>query len=421
MTFVRIPYGQKTVGLEIPAANLLGIYVPHKGPPVDDPSAEVMRALADPINGPLLGALARDCRRVAILADDNTRLTPTQTIIPILLEGLNAAGIPDDAITVIIALGTHRKMTREEIALKFGKEVVRRVPISNHEAFDPSALVDLGATPSAVPVQVNRTVVEADLVLGVGSIVPHHIAGYSGGAKIVQPGVCGELTTGQVHLLSVRREGSLLGISENRVRHEMEIIADRVGLRAIVNTVLDSDGHMVEAVYGEPRAAFRRGVELARRVYGVPVPGLADVVIASSYPCDSEFWQAHKTLYAAELCLREGGTIILVTPCPEGVASTHPDILRFAGWPVQEIDAAIRAGEIKDITAGALALAWAHTRRRASISLVSEGITDEEARALGFAPFDCIEDALRDAFVRHGPGASVSILPYAPDTLPLLG
>ena len=419
VTRVEMPYGQDTVSFEIPTRNLVGIYAPNELPPVQDTAAEAVRALKHPIGGPPLPELARGAKRVVIVADDNTRLTPTHIIVPVLLDALSAAGVPDTAITVLIALGTHRKMTGEEIEHKFGEQVTGRVSVVNHEAFEPAARVDLGTTPGGVPVQVNRLVVEADLVIGVGNIVPHHNPGFSGGAKIIQPGVCGERTTSEVHLLSMRRERSLLGVVENEVRHEMEAIAERAGLRAIVNTVLDTKGRVVGIVYGDPRTAFRRGVDISRQVYGVRVSELADIVIAGSHPCDIEFWQAHKSLYPAEFCVRQGGTIIVVTPCPEGVAVTHPEILRFAGLPMQEIDAAIRAGRFEDRTAGSGALAWANTRRRATVCLVSHGITEEETRALGFVPFASVQEALDDALARHGRDATVSVLPYSPDTLPL--
>lgn len=200
----------------------------------------------------------------------------------------------------------------------------------------------------------------------------------------------------------------------------MEAIAERAGLRAILNTVLNAEGGVVGAVFGEPRAAFRQGVALSRRVYGVEVPALADIVVAGSHPCDSEFWQAHKTLYSAELCVKPGGTIIIVTPCPEGVAATHPGVLEFGGKPWDEIEAGIASGAIHDLTGAALTLAWANARERASVSIVSGGITDEEARALSFAPFPTVDAALADALGRHGAEATVTVLPFAPDTLPIL-
>lgn len=419
---INIPYGEEAVSFTVERERLLGVFSPHQMPTIAEENleAELRRTLEAPIGAKPLREAAKGAKRVVIVADDATRPTPTRRILPLLLDELNAAGVPDEAITVLIALGTHRPMTEEEIARKFGSAVTARVAVVNHNAFDPAQLLDLGVTPHGVPVQVNRRVMEADFVLGVGSIVPHHIPGFSGGAKIIQPGVCGERTTGEVHLLSVRRERSLLGILENPVRQEMEEIAERAGLKAILNTVLDSQGAVVGAVYGEPKGAFRSGVALSKRVYGVNVPQLADIVVAGSHPCDSEFWQAHKTLYAAELCVRPGGTIIVVAPCPEGVAATHPDLVHFAGRPFEEIDAAIRRGEIADLTAGALALAWANTRRRATVALVSGGISPEETRALGFVPYGTVQEALEAALKRHGLGATVSVLPFAPDTLPIV-
>ncbi|MFH1085124.1 MAG: nickel-dependent lactate racemase [Chloroflexota bacterium] len=420
MTTIAIPYGCEQIALDIPADQLQGVYAPRDMAMVADAPGEIVRALSQPIAAPGLPELAAGARRVVVVADDMTRATPTQTILPVLLDGLNAAGVPDDAVEVIIALGTHRPMTAREIEIKFGRAVTQRVAVYNHDAFDVAVLQDIGQTPSGVPVSVHRRVVGADLVIGVGSIVPHHIPGYSGGAKIIQPGVCGSRTSGEVHLLSVRHPASLLGVLENRVRYEMEAIAERAGLRAILNTVLDREGRLVRAVFGDPRAAFRAGAALARQGYGVPVAGLADIVIASSHPCDIEFWQAHKTLYAAERCVRPGGTLIVVTPCPEGLAVTHPEMVEFAGRSYEELDRALAGGEIADLTAGALALAWANVRRRARVALVSGGIAPEVARAVGFEPHATLAEALAAALERHGRGASISVLPHAPDTLPLL-
>ncbi|MBC7256417.1 MAG: nickel-dependent lactate racemase, partial [Chloroflexi bacterium] len=205
---IEIPYGDETVAFSIEAQRLLGVFTPHEVPTLAEEAldAELQRVLDAPIGAKPLREAAKGARRVVIVADDATRPTPTHRILPLLLDALNAAGVPDEAITVLIALGTHRAMTEDEIARKFGPAVTQRVAVVNHDAFDPSQLMDLGITPHGVAVQVNRRVMEADFVLGVGSIVPHHIPGFSGGAKIIQPGVCGERTTGEVHLLSVRRE-----------------------------------------------------------------------------------------------------------------------------------------------------------------------------------------------------------------------
>ncbi len=418
---IEMPYGEKTVQFSVPEANLKGIYSPHQVSPVADVATEIRQALSNPVGTTTMTELARGAKRIVIVADDNTRPTPADIILPEVLDAINAAGVDDDAVQLLIALGTHRKMTAQEIEIKYGSVITSRIQVINHDAFDSNALVRMGTTQAGIPVMLNRLVVDADLVLGIGTIVPHHIPGFSGGAKIIQPGICGVQTTGEVHLLSVRScDLSMLGILENKVRHEMETIAERAGLKAILNTILDAEGRVVKAVFGDPRAAFREGVETSRRVYGVNVTNKTDIVIAGSHPCDIEFWQAHKSLYAAERCVRDGGTIIIVTPCPEGVAVTHPEMVQYAGRSLEEIDRMVRSGEIKDLVAGALAMAWANTRRRARICIVSGGVSDEDATAVNFTPFATVDEALEAALARHGQQASVCVLPYSPDTLPLL-
>jgi nickel-dependent lactate racemase len=296
---------------------------------------------------------------------------------------------------------------------------VSRVRVFNNPWEDPDQMADLGATPNGTPIQVGRAALEADFLIGLGSIVPHHISGFSAGAKIVQPGICGPVTTGATHYFSTRTRRSYLGAVENPVRAEMEAIADRVGLKTVFNVVLDGAGRLVRAFYGDPRLAFRAGVELAREVYAVPLPEQADVVVAGAFPCDIEFWQAHKSLYPADLSVRDGGTVIVVAPCPEGVSVTHQDMLNFTALEAEEIEAGIEAGEIGDLVSGGLALAWAKMRQRARISLVSDGISDEETRALGFTPFASLDDALAEALGRYGPEAQVLVLTHAPETLPI--
>jgi nickel-dependent lactate racemase len=212
----------------------------------------------------------------------------------------------------------------------------------------------------------------------------------------------------------------MLGVVENKVREEMEVIADRAGVKYIFNTVLDPQGRVVKAFFGDIRQAFRAGVEISRQVYGIPAPGRTPIVLASSHPCDIEFWQAHKTLYPCDMLVEEGGTIIIVTPCPEGVAVTHPEMLEFAGQSPEDIDAQIEEGIIKDKVAGALALAWAKVRQHAEVCLVSDGIKAEVAAKLGFKHADTVEEALDRAWARLGKGAGVTVLTHGADTLPLL-
>ncbi|GAF26435.1 Lactate racemase [Moorella thermoacetica] len=417
---LSLPYGTYRLTFHIPEEKIKAVLSPVAMKEIPSTEVEIQRALENPIGCQSLGTMVSPTSRVLLLCDDNTRPTPANIIVPAILRELESGGVRKENIKILMALGTHRPMTLEELQQKLGAEVLAQVEVINHDFRNPDALYDFGLTANGTPVKVNRLVLEADVVIGIGSIVPHHIPGYSGGAKIVQPGICGEDTTAATHLLSVRTRRNMLGIVENKVREEMEAIADRAGVKYIFNTVLDPQGRVVKAFFGDIRQAFRAGVEISRQVYGIPAPGRTPIVLASSHPCDIEFWQAHKTLYPCDMLVEEGGTIIIVTPCPEGVAVTHPEMLEFAGQKPEDIDAQIEEGRIKDKVAGALALAWAKVRQHAEVCLVSDGIKAEVAAKLGFKHADTIEEALEMTWARLGKEARVTVLTHGADTLPLL-
>ncbi|HZK86267.1 MAG TPA: nickel-dependent lactate racemase [Desulfosporosinus sp.] len=417
---ITLPYAHEQLTFSMSSGNIAAILTPNTPIDIPDPLQEVLRALANPIGCSPLSELVASQSRVVIVSDDNTRLTPAHLIVPAMLEQLYSAGVKKNNIKIITALGTHRSMTLDEIKQKFGVETASTVEILNHDFRNPAVLHDFGHTENGTPIQVNKLVLEADVVIGIGSIVPHHIPGYSGGAKIIQPGICGEDTTAETHLLSVRTRRNMLGILENKVREEMEVIADKVGAKYVFNTVLDTQGRVIKAFFGDMRQAFRAGVQVSREVYGLPVARRTPIVVASSHPCDLEFWQAHKTLYPCDMLVEEGGMMIIVTPCPEGIAMTHPDVLKFANQSPEDIDQQIREGQIRDKVAGALALAWSKIRSNAEICLVSHGVDSEAASKLGFTHASSIEQALARAYARLGQNSAVTVLTHGADILPLL-
>ncbi|MDR3590814.1 MAG: nickel-dependent lactate racemase [Negativicutes bacterium] len=419
-TKVTLPFGKETMEASIPTSSLIGVFSPKDVPPVANVRAECLRAMNSPIGSKPLRELAKGAKNVVIVADDNTRMTPTEKIMPVLLDELNAAGVKDSQITLIIALGTHRFMTDEEIVVKFGAEVVKRIVIKNHDYLDPKVLVDLGTTANGTKVTVNKETYEADFKIGVGSIVPHHIPGFAGGAKIVQPGISGEQTTAETHLLSVRAPRSYLGAVDNPVRQELNSIARSVGLNTIFNTVLNRYGEVVGAFYGDVVEAFDEGVKLAQQVYSIEIAEEADIVLASSHPCDLEFWQAHKTLYPSDLAVKAGGIIIIATPCYEGVAVMHKDILEVTHKTACDLRDAVSCGQVQDEVAAALAIAWAQVKERESVYIVSSGICAKDAATLGFKSFESIQAALDAALAEKGAGARVTVLTHAPDMLPII-
>lgn len=403
--------------VEIPDRRLLGVVGPRDMAPPAPPARLIRKALDRPLDSPPLRRLARGARRILILFDDNTRPTPASLIVPHLLEEIG----PEPAVTFLTAAGTHRPMSEAEKVRKLGAEICRRYPVLDHHWHDPAALQNLGRTASGIPLEVNRLLLEADLVLGVGHVAPHRIAGFGGGSKIVQPGVGGVATTGRTHWLAGTYAGiDLMGVAENPVRAEMDEAADAAGLRAVVNVVLNTRDEMVGCFFGSARAAHRAACRLSAEVFRGEIPGLADVVLVESYPADLDLWQASKGLAAAELAVNPGGAVILVTPCPEGVSGSHPGMIEFGYQPYEMVEGWVRRGEMRDLMVAAeLAIGGRVIRDRAHGILVSPGIPPEVIRKLGFDPAAAPQEALEMALHRAGPEAKVLVLRHGGEVLPV--
>ena len=294
MVKVSFPY----VGvppLMIPKGNLLGIFSPSELSVEKSFDALIRKALAEPVGKGPLREQAAGKKKVLVVVDDGTRMTPVKDILPYLLDELGEGrrGFPE--VTFMIGLGTHQPMMEDEIIGKVGDKVFSRYPVLNHAWWDPSQLDYLGDTDSGIPVVVNRLAKEADLIIGIGQIVPHRVTGFSGGGNIVQPGICGELTTGKTHWLAAQFTGKqILGKVENPVKQEIEKIAHQAGLSWIINCMLDGSGRLADIAAGDPRRVYRVGSCRVGEDYRSVLPREADIVMVDSHPYDSELWVASK-------------------------------------------------------------------------------------------------------------------------------
>ncbi len=408
--------------LEIPEKNLLGIFFPSTFHFEKSEEEIIEEAFSHPVGSPPLSEMLRGCSNVLIVADDYTRTTPVLKILPRLLKELETHGIQPENIKILIALGTHRPMSEEEIVNKFGKEISEQYPIINHSWWDPSQLVHLGQTDKGTPIFVNRLSQETDLMIGIGQIVPHRVTGFSGGGNIVQPGICGEETTGKTHWLSAQFKGrEILGKIENPVKEEVERVAEKAGLRWIINTIQDGAGRLVVAVAGDPILAYRKGAVRSLQVYRAELSRDADIVVADSHPYDSELWLASKGIYASELAVKQGGVVILISPCPEGVSPSHPEVLEFGYQTYENADLMVRQGKIKKITAAAhLVHVGRVIKERARGIFVSKGITKEEKERLGFVHAEDPQEALEMAFSLSGRDSKVAVLQRGGEILPVI-
>ena len=418
---INFPYPE-IKPLDVPEENLLGIFSPSTVTVEKSEEKIVEEAFSHPIMSPHLSELLEGCRNVLVVTDDHTRNTPVQKILPRLIRELEKGGIKPHGIRFLIASGTHRPMTKEEISGKFGKEIPKRFKFLTHRWWDPSQLIHLGETKGGTPIFVNRLVKEVDLIIGVGQIVPHRVTGFSGGGNIIQPGICGEETTGKTHWLGAQFKGrEILGKIQNPVKDEIEKIARKAGLKWIVNTIQDGSGQLVGAVTGHPVQAYRKGAGRSREIYQALLPQEADIVVADSYPYDSELWLASKGIYASELAVREGGVVILITPCPEGVSQSHPEILEWGYQTYEEIDQKVRQGKIRKLTVAAhLVHVGRVIKERARGVLVSPGISKRETEKLGLIHSRNAQEALDIAFSLLGREAKVAVLQRGGEVLPVI-
>jgi nickel-dependent lactate racemase len=420
---MHIPFPYPDISpLDVPDKNLLGVFSPSTVKIQKSEEEIIEEALSHPVASPPLSEILKGCRSVLILMDDYTRTTPVQKILPRLLKELENHGIQSKNIKILIALGTHRPMSEDEIAKKFGKEISRQYSPLNHAWWDPSQLAHLGETEKGTPIFVNRLAQETDLMIGIGQIVPHRVSGFSGGGNIVQPGISGEETTGKTHWLSAQFRGrDILGKIENPVKEEIERIALKAGLKWIINTIQDGTGRMVDAVAGDPILAYRKGGARSLQVYQAELPQDADIVVADSHPYDSELWLASKGIYASELAVKQDGVTILVSPCPEGVAPSHPEVLELGYQTFEEVDQKVRKGTIKKLTVAAhLVHVGRVIKERAKGIMVSQGISKDEKERLGFIHANDPEEALDIAFSLAGRDSKVAVLQRGGEILPVI-
>lgn len=419
---VDVPYGGASLGITVPDEYLECVVTPREIAPAADPTEEIRASIRAPVGTPPLPELVGPQERVCVIVDDISRPTPVHIVLPVLLKELEAAGVPDAHIRIVFALGSHRKMTEAEMRARLGGRIFERYRVENSEFRESSKLRFLGTSESGVEIYLDRNVVEADRRVAVGNIVPHGAAGWSGGAKMIYPGVASEETVANYHMVSALIPENILGQIEPKSRAEIERWVDHVGLDFIVNTVLTRDQQLYRVVAGHYVHAHRQGLRYAEEIYAVPVNRRVDIAVVSSYPAESDFWQAGKGITGGELFVRDGGTLILVAPCDEGVGP-HPKFVEYVGLDepeerlrdVMARAAAGRGGD--DPLALAVAVLVVRVRRRINVIVVSPGIADPDIRRAGFEPAATVGEALNVAIERHGGNARVGVMTHGGETL----
>ena len=409
--------------VEVDDANILFYAAHRKATDIPDQNQVVEKALENPIGMEKLEHLLQPEDTVVIMVDDITRPTPAAKILPTVLEQIHKAGIPEEAVLIFMGLGTHRPMTEEELRVKLGDDVRERYRIINRDHRE-GPFVDLGQTQSGTPIAINREILDADVKIAIGNVIPHISAGWGGGSKMILPGVCSQKTSDMMHLMAciVQPVLEVIGTRDNRPRAEMDAIAEKAGLDFIVNTVMDEDKNMLGVFAGHFIEAHRAACAMAEKVMIIPIPAQADILIVSANPCHFDYWQGIKPYAYCHRGVRAGGVIIFLLDGTEGLcgdAPSHEDTVRkYLPWSFEDQKAAVDRGEIEDLVGLNVPMYHATVRHRVqSTILVTNHLAQEDIDALEFDTASSVQEALERAYEIVGRDAQVGIIPFGGETL----
>ncbi len=412
-TKVELGFGKQNKSLLIPVKNIGKVMSVEK---VDLQLLEagvVEQALKNPIKSLPVDDIFEKGEKVVVITSDITRPLPGYKILPALIMELNRAGIEDNDITIVFGLGSHRKQTDEEKRKLVGDDIFIRISCIDS---DPDDVVSLGVTSGGTPVDIFRPVVHADKIICLGNIEYHYFAGYSGGYKAVMPGVSTFSAIQKNHSHMVKDKACGGNLINNPVRDDIEEVSDFIKIDFLFNVVLDEHKKIIGAFAGDPVAAHREGCKLVDRLYSCPIDTKADIVVVSSggYPKDINLYQAHKALENAKHAVKEGGIIILVAACTEGVGGES-----FEKWMVEfeKSDQMIEEIEKNFILGGHKAAAIALILKNAEIYLVSD-MDPSFVENIFMKPFKEPQQALDEALGKKGDNSIIHIMPFGGSILP---
>jgi nickel-dependent lactate racemase len=416
-----IPCGKRTIDLRIPDGVPVQWVESRKMMPVPDVSKAVEEALNHPIGTPRLRDLVRPRQTVALVVTDITRKLPEEIILPYLLKELEGGGIRKKDITAVIATGTHRPNTPEELREKFGN-VVNEIAFINHDPWNVEGLIHLAISKGGIPLVFNRKVAQADIRISTGVIETHLFAGYSGGVKSIAVGVAGEQTIGATHNYEMLQQ-TRLGITEgNEFRNFLTEATDALGLHFIVNVVQTGKKEVVKVVAGDPVRAFHEGVKMARELYEVGIDQPGEIVVSGvSYPKSRDLYQASRAanvvVFGPRPVVVKGGTILIPASCEDGCG--HPGYCNIMKRS-EDIDDIIAISREEGFAPGeqkALILAW--ILKQARIVMTDCTLPEETLREIHLESIPTLQDGF-DQELKRNPKARVILIPDGLLTLPIV-
>ncbi len=389
---MKLAYGHENLTLKLPPNTPFRSLQPRPTVSLHDPGKKLKEALQKPIASLPLGEIVQTGETVCLLVNDSTRLACSEFFLPFLVEELLESGIRQKDIYIVFATGTHRPLEKHEMEGLVGSKVYSKIQMFNHDCKNCKELVYVGHTTFNTPVYINKKVIEADRRILTGSVVHHYFAGFGGGRKALIPGVAGWETIQHNHSLMFDDRAVSGRLEGNPVHEDLLEAARMVGGDFLINTVLDQNNKILGIFTGDMYEAHLAACRMADYIYGVEIEDKADVVIAScgGYPKDINVYQAHKALSNAMQALRQGGQLILLARCSEGIGSEAYEQWASKYQLLSELESALRKnfalGGHKAFTVGRLL-------QRGRVYLVSD-LNPEKARMLGFFPVSSLEEAV---------------------------
>lgn len=414
---IKLEYGKTGLKVEVPEQNIVKILSMQPAAVVENPVETLSELLENPIESAPLARLAQGKKTACIVICDITRPVPNKILLPPLLQNLEASGIQREDITILIATGIHRPNLGDELVYLVGEDIAANYRVVNHYAKEMSQQTYLGETSRGTAVYVDSEFVNSDLKIATGFIEPHLMAGFSGGRKLICPGISSLKTVRVMHSPKIlehpkAREGILDG---NPFHEEASEIARVAGVDFIVNVALDEQRRITGMFAGHPEKAHLAGVASVREHVTDTVPEPVDVVITTSagFPLDTTFYQSIKGMTAALPILREGGTIILAAECQEGLGSPEfsqlvreahdldkfmqdiyrPDYFVVDQWQYEELVKVLRKGDV---------------------ILVADKLSDADKQAMLPACVDSVETAISMCLQKYGADCKIAVIPKGP-------
>ena len=417
---VNLAYGRTGLEVELPDDRTT-VIEPTYVPGLPDQEGAIRNALRNPLGGgPTLRRLVKPGQTVAISVCDVTRPMPSRTVLPVLLREL--AHVPSDQITILIATGTHRPNTPEELDEMLGPDIGAAYSVINHSAFDSETLEYVGDSSSGIPVWLDKEWLQADVRITTGFVEPHFFAGFSGGPKMVAPGLAGFDTIMQLHNAEriahpMAKWGVIHG---NPVHDDVRDIAAMTGVDFSVDVTINRNRKITSVYAGDLFQAHEAACRSAKSTAMQQVDMPFDVVVTtnSGYPLDQNLYQAVKGMSAAAQIVKEGGTIICAAECSDGIPDhgQYKKLLTMRDSPEDLLDMILTDGHnVHDQWQVQL---QAQIQMRASVYLKSGNLSPEQVREAHLSPIDSIEETVAQALRGNGNDARVCVLPEGPQTIP---